>query len=104
MGDEALRTVKEAEAELEEKESASDLILSLHLNLALTHLRRGSIYCSAAENLAMAAFTKEWKHSLLTAIEHGNCALAIDANNEKGLLRRGCGRSRLSEMAGYEEN
>jgi len=54
----------------------------LHLNASLAHLRRGN---------------------LRSAADHASGALAIDANNEKGLFRRGSALSKLSEHTGHEK-
>jgi len=98
-----LAVLKDVQVDAPVKETLTELRLSLHLNLALTHLRRGNIYGSAADNLSMPAFTNTWKQSLQLAIEHGDLALAIDPQCEKGYLRRGCARSRFSEVPGQEE-
>lgn len=83
------------------KESVSQLRLMLHLNLALTHLRRAGIFGSDADNVLMPAFIKPWKESLTSAVEHSASALAIDPHNEKGFLRRGNARSGLSGLDGH---
>ena len=52
--------------------------------------------------MVMPAFVGQWKQSLVDAIKHSDCALAMDPENEKGYLRRGCARSKLCEAAEYQ--
>lgn len=65
----------------EEVKRATELRLALHLNAALTHLRRSN---------------------LRSAADHASGALAIDADNVKALYRRGCAKQRLAEHPGHE--
>lgn len=101
--DKGLLALEDAKFEEAEKDkAASQLRVAMHLNLSLTHLRRGSVYCQAADQVGLPAFSNTWEQSLLHAVRHGDAALAIEPENEKGLLRRGCARSRLSELEGHE--